>query len=339
MEFARTALFATAIISFAVSAFSGFLIVPALRRLKFGQTIKEIGPNWHKDKNGTPTMGGFMFYIGSLVGMLAGYGLLFFDLPELMGDLYSKQAITLYICALTSYAFGFIGFLDDYIKVVKKRNLGLKAIQKIIMQILVTAGMLISFYANGDITTLVQLPFIGTIDLGIFFYPLAFIIIIGMVNAVNLTDGIDGLASTVTFIAMLGFVFISSVFGNITVAVFATAIAGGTAGFLSWNFYPAKTFMGDTGSMFLGGAVVSAGFALGRIDLLLLIGLLYIFEALSVMLQVGYFKLTKGKRIFKMSPIHHHFEMSGWSEIKIVCVFGFFTLLCVVIAGIYVYTA
>ncbi len=337
MELARNSLLVAALLAFAISAFSGFIIVPALRRLKFGQTIKEIGPNWHADKNGTPTMGGFMFYIGSLIGICTGYGILFLDLPELLGPFYSQQAITLYIAALSSYAFGFVGFLDDYVKVVKKRNLGLKAMHKIVMQSLITLGMLISFYANGTSTTIVHLPFIGTLDFGIFYYPIAFVLIIGIVNAVNLTDGIDGLASTVTFIVMLGFVFISSVFGNITVALFAAAIAGGCAGFLAWNFHPAKVFMGDTGSMFLGGAVAAAGFALNRMDLLILMGLIYILEAFSVMLQVAYFKATKGKRIFKMSPIHHHFELSGWSEVKIVCVFSFFALLCVAIAGIYVY--
>ncbi len=337
MELARIALLTAALLAFGVSAFTGFILVPMLKRLKFGQTIKEIGPNWHSDKNGTPTMGGFMFYIGSLIGILVGYGLLFFDLPELMGSFYSHDALTLYIITLTSYAFGFVGFLDDYIKVVKKRNLGLRAFHKIVMQSLIAIALMISLYANGALTTKITFPFIGAIEFGVFYYPIAFILILGMVNAVNLADGIDGLAATLTFVVMLGFVFISAVFGNITVALFAAAIAGGCAGFLSWNFYPAKVFMGDTGSMFLGGAVVAAGFAIGRIDLLILLGLIYIIEAFSVMLQVAYFKITKGKRIFKMSPIHHHFELSGWSEIKIVCVFLFFTLLCVVLAGIYVY--
>lgn len=333
----RYAFMTAAFAALAVTALSGCFVIPALRRLHFGQTIKEIGPTWHADKNGTPTMGGFTFYIGVLAGVVLGYTVLSLSAAELFGSMASRYAVTLYVCVLTAFAFGAVGLVDDWIKVVKKRNLGLLARYKIIAQILITTAFLISLYLNGMLSTVVQLPFFGAVDFGYFYYPLSYLLIIGMVNAVNLTDGIDGLASSVTFVVMLGFLFTASMLGHPTVALFAAAVAGGCAGFLAWNFHPAKVFMGDTGSMFLGGAVVAAGYGMGRPDLLILLGLLYLCEALSVMLQVGYFKLTHGKRIFKMSPIHHHFEMCGWSEVKIVCVFSFFTFICVVLGCIYVY--
>lgn len=333
----RFAFIAAAFGALLVTASSGFFLIPALRRLHFGQTIKEIGPTWHADKNGTPTMGGLMFYLGILFGITLGYGALALSAQDILGGMASPQSITLYIAVLTSIAFGLVGFVDDYIKVVKKRNLGLMARYKIVAQILITAAFLASLHLNGRLSTVVPLPFFGNVDFGIFFYPISFLLIIGMVNAVNLTDGIDGLASSVTFVAMLGFVFAASLLGHTTIALFCAAVAGGCAGFLAWNFHPAKVFMGDTGSMFLGGAVVAAGYCLGRADLLIILGLLYLCEAFSVMLQVTYFKLTHGKRIFKMSPIHHHFEMCGWSEVKIVCVFSFFTLVCVALSVLYLY--
>ncbi|MEG2652966.1 MAG: phospho-N-acetylmuramoyl-pentapeptide-transferase [Ruthenibacterium sp.] len=339
MNTARYAFIIAAFSALILTAVSGFVIVPALRRLHFGQTIKEIGPTWHSGKNGTPTMGGLTFYLGIVLGVALGYAVLVLNAKSMFGDIASTQAITLYVAILTSLAFGAVGFVDDYIKVVKKRNLGLKARYKIIAQIIITAAFLASLHLNGTLSTAVRLPFVGIVDFGLLFYPLSFLLIIGMVNAVNLTDGIDGLASGVTFVAMLGLLFVASMLGHTTVALFAAAVAGGCAGFLSWNFYPAKTFMGDTGSMFLGGAVIAVGYGMGRPDLLIIIGLLYLCEAFSVMLQVTYFKLTHGKRIFKMSPIHHHFEMCGWSEVKIDAVFSFFTLMCVVVACIYVYVS
>ncbi len=335
---ARNALIVAGFAALIITALSGFVIIPALRKLKFGQTIKEIGPKWHAAKNGIPTMGGMMFYIGTLFGIVFGYMVLTLGATSFIGELASQSMIALYIAVLTSIAFGAVGFLDDYIKVVKKRNLGLKARYKIFAQIFITAAFLASLYINGATSTTVNLPFFGAIDFGVFYYIISFFLIIGVVNAVNLTDGLDGLASSVTFVVMLGFLFISSILGNVGAALFAAAVAGGCAGFLSWNFYPAKVFMGDTGSMFLGGCVVTIGYAINRPEIIVIIGMLYICEALSVMLQVGYFKLTKGKRIFKMSPVHHHFEMCGWSEVKIVLTFTFFTVMCVVLACIYIYT-
>ncbi len=333
----KYALMAAAFGALVITAASGLFIVPALRRLHFGQTIKEIGPTWHKGKNGTPTMGGLTFYLGVLFGAVLGYGMLAVSVPGLLGGWLSASSISMLLAMLTSYLFGLVGFADDYIKVVKKRNLGLKARYKIILQTLITGGYLSALQLNGTLSTAVTLPLFGRVDLGWAFYVLSFLLIIGMVNAVNLTDGIDGLASCVTFVVMMGFLFIASLLGNTTMALFAAAVAGGCAGFLAWNFYPAKTFMGDTGSMFLGGAVVTVGYGLGRPELLIFLGALYLIEAVSVMLQVGYFKLTHGKRIFKMSPIHHHFEMCGWSEIKIDCVFSFAALAGVVLGGVFVY--
>lgn len=333
----KMSLLTAAFAAMLVTAVSGFAIIPALHRMHFGQTIKEIGPTWHAGKNGTPTMGGLTFYLGDVLGVAAGYAVLVLCAPALMGGYFSVQSITLYICILTAFAFGAVGFVDDYIKVVKKRNLGLRARAKIVAQVMITAAFLCALTLNGTLTTYVTLPVLGTVDFGYAFYPISFLLIIGMVNAVNLTDGIDGLSSSVTFVVMLGFLFVASFLGNTAVALFAAAIAGGCAGFLSWNFYPAKTFMGDTGSMFLGGAVVAAAYGLRRPELLIFFGVVYLAEAGSVMLQVAYFKLTHGKRIFKMSPIHHHFELSGWNEVKIVYVFSFVALTGVVLGCMHIY--
>lgn len=333
----KYALMAAAFGALILTAASGLFLVPALRRLHFGQTIKEIGPTWHQGKNGTPTMGGLMFYLGVLAGAVLGYAMLAVSVPGLLGGWLSDSCISMLLAMLTAYLFGLVGFADDYIKVVKKRNLGLKARYKIIAQILITGAYLSALQMNGTLSTVVALPLFGRVDLGWAFYVLSFLLIIGMVNAVNLTDGVDGLASCVTFVVMMGFLFIASLLGNTTMALFAAAVAGGCAGFLAWNFYPAKAFMGDTGSMFLGGAVVTVAYGLGRPELLIFLGVIYLIEAFSVMLQVSHFKLTHGKRIFKMSPIHHHFEMCGWSEVKIDCVFSSVALAGVVLGGVFVY--
>ena len=189
---------------------------------------------------------------------------------------------------------------------------------------------------NGSISTLVRLPIFGTVEFGFLFYPLSMLLIIFMVNAVNLTDGIDGLASSVTFVVMLGFLVVASLMGYYHLSIYAAALAGALAGFLVWNFYPAKTFMGDTGSMFLGGAVVGMAYCMGWPELLLFMGAVYIWEAGSVVIQVTYFKITHGKRIFKMTPIHHSFEKSGWSEVKIVSVFSLVALAFVAMGFVYI---
>ena len=323
--------------AFLITAMSGYVVIPWLRKLKYGQTINEIGPTWHQTKQGTPTMGGLMFFAGTLAGIIAGYSLLLNSEPALMQETYQNQNMSLLISVITALAFGFIGFVDDYIKVVKKRNLGLTEKQKLVLQFAVTAAFLVAQYMIGHISTAVTIPWVGVVDLGYFYYPIVFAGITFMVNAVNLTDGIDCLCSSVTFIVALGFFMISASYGYYANSIFACALAGALAGFLVWNFYPAKVFMGDTGSMFLGGSVVAMAWAVNRPEVLVLIGIIYTIEALSVMIQVTYFKLTHGKRIFKMSPIHHHYEMSGWSEVKIVCVFSLVAIIFSALAYLYMY--
>lgn len=331
---ARYAVVVAAIAALAITAALGFVLIPLLRRLKFGQSINEIGPTWHKGKQGTPTMGGFLFIIGSIVGT-------FVALPLLAGvtsDLDPAAGGLMLLAIFTSLAFGAVGFIDDFLKVVRKQNLGLRAWQKIFLQIIIAVCFLVTLHLMGRLTTIVQLPFLAQpVDFGFFFYPISLILIIGIVNAVNLTDGIDGLASLVTLWVMCGYFILLTLFEKYQLSIWAAALAGGCIGFLIWNFHPAKVFMGDTGSMFLGGAVVAIGYCMGRPDILIILALVYIMEAFSVILQVLYFKATKGKRLFKMSPIHHHFELSGWSEGKIDAVFSLLTILCVVLAYIYAY--
>ena len=232
--------------------------------------------------------------------------------------------------------FGFIGFLDDYIKVVKKQNLGLKARQKMILQFVVCIVYLLTLYLAGDTSTIVMLPFIGAVDFGFFYYPLAILVIIYGVNAVNLTDGIDGLAASVTFVISLAFVVICGMLNLLGMSLFAASLAGALLGFLFYNFHPAKVFMGDTGSMFLGGAVIAFSVGIARPFIFFIVGFIYVAEALSVVLQVISFKTT-GKRIFKMSPIHHHFEMSNWSEWKIVGVFSLVTFIFCLLGIVWIY--
>ena len=320
---------AAAVIAFAVSAVLGKILIPFLRKIKFGQTIKENGPVWHKSKQGTPNMGGFMFIIGSVVGILGGFILLKVLWKEPLG-LSAVNSVKLFGGLGMALIFGFIGFLDDYIKDVKKRNLGLNAKQKLIMQFFTAVAYLLSVYLAGDTSTTVIFPFFGQLDLGFFYYVIMILFILFLSNAVNLTDGIDGLAASVTFLVCISVLIMSGVLGLLGIGVYASALAGGLLGFLIYNFHPAKVFMGDTGSMFLGGSVLALGFGINLPVLILLFGIIYVVEAMSVVLQVISFQTT-GKRIFKMSPIHHHFEMCGWSEGKIVGVFSLVTLVgCIV---------
>ena len=314
----------TALLAFGITSLMGFWLIPLLRKVKYGQTILDIGPVWHKNKQGTPTMGGFLFIAGVLVAVTIGY-LVYMSVGGGESEISPIFGARLFAGVVMAMAFAFLGFVDDYIKVVKKRNLGLTAGQKMVMQILIAAIYLVILYLAGDTSTVLRIPSIGSLDLGLFYYPVAlFILIVGTVNAVNLTDGVDGLAGSVTFVAALGFMIIAALLSIYEMQLLAVAVAGAMLGFLVWNFHPAKVFMGDTGSMFLGGLVVAMGFGLGLPFLIAMIGIIYLIETLSVMLQVASFKLT-GKRIFKMSPIHHHFEMSGWGEVKIVSVFSLIT--------------
>ena len=236
-----------------------------------------------------------------------------------------------------AFGSGFIGFLDDFTKVVRHRNLGLLAWQKLVLQFLVTGCFMAGLSSLGLMTRIIMLPVVGAVDLGIFYYPIAFFGIIFLVNAVNLTDGLDGLCSCVTFVSMLGYLLAASMLGFYHVAVLSTAMAAACAGFLVWNFYPAKVFMGDTGSMFLGGMVTALAFVMGRPELVIFFGIVYIWDAMTVVIQRVYFKLTHGKRIFRMTPIHHAFEMRGWKEPRINAFFSFLALVGVVLGLFYVY--
>ncbi len=313
-----------AIIAFAVTSLLGYIVIPYLRKLKFGQTILEIGPKWHKDKQGTPTMGGVMIVAGLLLGVSVAFGMSAIGKTDMYSELSSRRGLVTFVSGIAmALCMGFIGFLDDYIKVVKKRNLGLTARQKTIMQLLVCLGYLVALYF-GDMDS-TYIPFIGEITItngfGLLFWPVALMFIYGFTNAVNLTDGLDGLASSVTLVVACAFMLASGILGNSAFNNLSAALAGACAGFLIWNAKPARVFMGDTGSMFLGGMVIALSFGINRPVLLLLAGCVYLIEALSVMLQVTSFKLTK-KRIFKMAPLHHHFEMCGWGEPKVVFAFS-----------------
>lgn len=323
-----------AVVAFVISAILGKVLIPFLHKLKFGQTILEIGPDWHKKKQGTPTMGGIMFIVGIIVSTV-----LCLVIKMCTTGVDESQQYNVYIGLLMALCYGLIGFIDDYIKVVKKRNLGLTAKQKLVLQFAVAVLYLLAlrFIAGDTELTSTSIPFVGTVDLGWFYYIAASIVIVGIVNATNLTDGIDGLDGSITFFAAIAMMLISAMLSNIGTVIESAALAGGCLGFLVWNFHPAKVFMGDTGSLFLGGMVCAILFALDLPVLLLLIGFVYLAEMFSVMLQVSYFKLTHGKRLFKMSPIHHHFEMCGWSEVKIVCVFSFVTALLGAVAVLLTY--
>lgn len=311
-----------AVWGFGMTALLGRWLIPFLHKLHFGQTIREVGPSWHKNKQGTPTMGGLMFIIGIVTAMLAcgpvAGSMGYFDTSVTQVRVFGGVAMAL--------AYGAIGFMDDYIGVVKKRNLGLTERQKLVLQFAVAAAYLASLALAGDDTS-TTIPFIGRIDLGPGYYILAAVLLVGLVNAVNFTDGIDGLNTTVTFFAFLSMALCAGVLSMWGLSILGIASAAACVGFLIWNFHPAKVFMGDTGSLFLGGMVGALAFGLDMPILLLPIGLVYWAEILSVVLQVTYFKATHGKRLFRMSPIHHHFEMGGWSEVKICGVFGLVSLL------------
>ncbi len=329
----------TGLLSFVIAAIGGKMLIPFLHKLKFGQPIKvEFGPKWHEGKQGTPTMGGIMFIISAVVSVAVGYVLYrMFAAPKPADTAaMTDSAMRLLSCVLFCMLFGLMGFIDDFTKVVRKDNDGgLTPWQKIAIQVVISAGWLFAMRFFGDTNTTLDLAF-AEFDLGWFYYPLMIVVILYLTNAVNLTDGIDGLCGTVTMVNMLLYTVIFHVLANSEMSVFTMAVAGGCLGFLVWNLHPAKCFMGDTGSMFLGAAVTCAGLVTGQHLILILLALVYIIEALSVVIQVTYFKYTKkkygeGRRIFKMTPIHHHFEMSGFSEYKIVITFSLFALIAGVI--------
>lgn len=311
-----------AVIAFAITAALGKWMIPFLHKLKFGQTIREVGPSWHKNKQGTPTMGGLMFMVGIVVAVMACLPV-FYTLG-MEETLLMKAKV--FAGLGMAVAFGAIGFMDDYISILKKRNLGLTERQKLVLQFAVAAAYLVTIrLAGGGTSTIV--PFIGEVELGWFYYLLAAVAIVGIVNAVNFTDGIDGLNTTVSFFAFLSLALCAGILSMTGLSALGMVSAAACIGFLIWNWHPAKVFMGDTGSLFMGGMVCALAFGMDLPILLLPVGFVYLCEILSVVLQVTYFKVTHGKRLFKMSPIHHHFEMCGWSEVKICVVFGLVALL------------
>ena len=293
--------------------------IPFLRRLHFGQAIREEGPKSHQKKAGTPTMGGLVIMGGITVSIL-------------LLCLYTK--ISFWLPMVAVLGFGLIGFLDDYIKVTKKHNLGLRAWQKLVFQFVLALALTIyAGYLNPSGEEMI--PFIGrTIELGIGYYFLTFFSIVAVVNAVNLSDGLDGLASGLTGIVMMFFTLIAIMGNLLEPAIFGGAVIGACFGFLRHNSNPADLFMGDTGSMALGGAVIAIAILTHTQFYILTAGFIFVLEALSVVIQVGYFKVSGGKRIFKMTPIHHHFELSGWSETRVVTVFWVIALVCVIVSFI-----
>lgn len=301
------------IISFIIAAAAEPVLIPFLRRLKFGQTILEDGPTWHEKKQGTPTMGGIAFILSTVAASV------FFIRDARSG--------ALLLCAVL---FGLIGFIDDYIKVVKKQNKGLSAKHKFLAQTVVSLGYAVYLYFSfGQMAT--RIPFTGiSVDLGIIYIPFVMLVLLATTNSANLTDGLDGLASGVGSIVALFFAVATSALANDGASAVAGALAGGLLGFLIYNAYPAKVFMGDTGSLFIGGAIAAVALSSGLELFIIISAFVFLFEALSVIIQVSVYKKTK-KRVFKMAPVHHHFEMCGWKETKVVTVFCIITvLLCVI---------
>ena len=315
-------------VSFSVTVIVGLFLIPALRRIKAGQMIREDGPVWHNKKQGTPTMGGLMFITGITVACFTvGFG-------EMLEGRFGHVTVITF-----ALVFAAIGLFDDYVKLKKKQNLGLKAKEKFALQLFVAIGYVSLMHLIGNLTTNLYIPFI---DISIhiptpIYYIFASFVIVGTVNSVNITDGADGLVTGVTIPVACCILALSYHLGHTTVGIFSAALLGGLVSFLIFNFYPAKVFMGDTGSLFLGGAVCALAFAMDMPLLLIVLGFVYIIEALSDIIQVMYFKLTKGKRIFKMAPIHHHFELCGWSEYKLFAVFTTVSTIFAIISYLGVY--
>lgn len=319
-----------AVVAFVISAVIGKFLVPALRRWKAGQSIKEDGPTWHMSKQGTPTMGGLMFILATIIVVLVVNG------PAILSGDWTSVIVLVF-----ALVFGAIGFLDDYAKIKKKENTGLTAGQKFLLQLAAAILFIVLLRKCGILSPNLYVPFF-LVELHlpwVVYLIFAVLVITGTVNAVNITDGLDGLSSSVTlpvcafFAAAFGWAWVKwQQSGTAGMAVFAAALFGGLVGFLLYNHYPAKVFMGDTGSLFLGGAVCGMAFALDMPLILILVGIIYIIETLSDIIQVTYFKATHGKRIFRMAPLHHHLEMGGWNEKKVVFVFASISLVFCILA-------
>jgi len=292
-----------------LSGLIGVLLLPVLRALKAGQSIREVGPTWHNNKAGTPMMGGLFFILGTILCLIG-------NIPIMVDH------TVFYVLAL-GLCFGLVGFLDDFCKAKYKRNLGLTSIQKALLQMAVSAIFVYLLYKQDPTRCNIYIPFANT---HFYVHPLLYVffsmfVMIGCDNAVNITDGVDGLCGSVTLPVMIFFTAAAFMLKKLDLAILPAALTGGLIAYLFFNWHPAKVFMGDTGSLFLGGIVCALSFALNMPLILILVGFVYLVETLSVILQVGYFKVTHGKRIFKMAPIHHHFEMCGWKEVKIVLIF------------------
>ena len=303
-------------LSFILTTAIAPIFIPFLLKLKVGQTVRDDGPESHLKKNGTPTMGGIIILIGFIGGSVI---------------FCSRYSNTIPIMLMT-IGFGLIGFIDDYIKVVLKRSMGLRAWQKLLLQIIVTAIFAVYLTKVSGVNLLLRVPFTNgyMLDLSWFWYVILFIAVLGTVNGANLTDGVDGLASSVTIVIAIYFAIIA-VLENMGLEPTSLALIGSLLGFLVFNCYPAKVFMGDTGSLALGGYVIATAYMLNMPLYVIIVAVIYLVENISVMLQVSYFKITKGKRLFKMAPIHHHFEKSGWSETKVVTVFTIVSIFAAVI--------
>lgn len=308
-------------------------LIPILKSHKMGQKILEIGPRWHKNKEGTPTMGGLAFIAASTVVGLSGS--VYIALTDGI-----RSALPIVFTIALGLAGGLIGCIDDSAKLRKKQNEGLTAPQKFALQFIVSALYLLGMSLVCDMKTELYFPFFDkTVDLGVLYYVVAMLLLTGIMNSVNLTDGIDGLCSSVTLV--VGLFFTAAGYLNSlaepdgTLILLGALLVGSCAGFLVYNFYPARVFMGDTGSLYLGGLVVGGAFMMNNPLLVIVFGIVYIIETASVMLQVAYFKLTHGKRLFKMAPIHHHFEKCGWSEIKIVVVASAVTAAAAVVSLVF----
>ena len=323
------ALLLCVIIGFITAFLSGFAVVPWLRKLKFGQAILDIGPSWHKKKQGTPTMGGILI----ILGFFASVAVTLITDKLLGGNLLlegnSRPGNVVYIKVFSgiimSVAFALIGFIDDYIKVVKKRNLGLTEMQKTVLQILVIVVYLFTLYKSG--VNFIFIPYLGIYENTFIFFSLGFVAIYATVNAVNFTDGVDGLCSSVTAIVAVGFAVCSVIMSFSGLSILSAALFGALLGFLMWNWNPSKVIMGDLGSFFLGGLVCTFAFSLDSPWLIVFIGFIYVIEFLSDILQIAYIKTHKGKKLFRMAPIHHHYELGGWSEKKICKVFSLVTAI------------
>ena len=302
------------LIAFGISVVLSPIIIPFLKKLKFGQFVREDGPESHLKKSGTPTMGGLIIVFSIVITSLFYIK----DYPQIIPVLFA------------TLGFGFVGFLDDYIKVVMKRSMGLRAWQKMVGQFLVTGVFAYYIYAHTDLGTDITIPFMDkTVDLGWIYWPLMFFVMLGTANGANFTDGLDGLASSVTVLIATFFTIVAIGLGS-GVAPITCATVGSLLGFLVYNVYPARVFMGDTGSLALGGFVASTAYVLKMPLIILIVAFIYFLEVLSVIIQVTYFKKT-GKRVFKMAPIHHHFELCGWPETKVVAIFSIVTaVLCLI---------